>query len=120
LKQLSCFICLFHFIYLLLTLNKDLFKPLQTGTRVLQSFCDHGKIAGSTALLALAPALRKALESLVYRVELLLASSNFTNAFVLGALRHKDILSMVFLILPPPLFPESQKPRRTAITLRIR
>eukprot|EP00026_Physarum_polycephalum_P000553 Phypoly_transcript_00554.p1 GENE.Phypoly_transcript_00554~~Phypoly_transcript_00554.p1 ORF type:complete len:1482 (-),score=307.87 Phypoly_transcript_00554:54-3842(-) len=69
----------------------ELFRPLQAGTRVLQSFCDHGKIAGSTALLALAPALRKVLESLVYKVELLFASSDFKDAFSLGTLRHKDL-----------------------------
>lgn len=75
-----------------------LFKPLQAGTRILQQMCDHGKLAGSTTLLSLAPNLRKVLEALVYKVEILFASTDCADAFELGNLRHKDIFSFFYFI----------------------
>jgi len=68
-----------------------IFKNLQQGTRILHTMCEHGKIAGSTSLLAMAPPLRKVLETFVFKVELLFAGTEYENAFSLGHLKHKDI-----------------------------
>ncbi|XP_065640806.1 Fanconi anemia group D2 protein isoform X2 [Hydra vulgaris] len=78
-----------------LRLQKDLvhaiLKNLQQSTRLLQHLCGHTKFEKSSSLTAFVPALKKCLETFVYRVKALLAYNNCENAFWLGNLKNRDL-----------------------------
>ncbi|XP_065673752.1 Fanconi anemia group D2 protein isoform X6 [Hydra vulgaris] len=66
-------------------------KNLQQSTRLLQHLCGHTKFEKSSSLTAFVPALKKCLETFVYRVKALLAYNNCENAFWLGNLKNRDL-----------------------------
>ncbi|KAL0093289.1 Fanconi anemia protein FANCD2 [Phycomyces blakesleeanus] len=68
------------------------FKDFQTSTRILQTICSHVKAVKDNNLASHVPALKMALENVLYQVKILLNENNVpSDAFVLGALKHRDI-----------------------------
>lgn len=79
---------------LFLTKREDclgLLKNLQMSTRFLQHVCSHSKVMKDIALTNQVPALKKALESFVYRVKAMLALNKCGDAFWLGNLKNRDL-----------------------------
>jgi hypothetical protein len=66
-------------------------KSQQKATRLLQSFCAHGKSLRDTTLASLVPPLRKSLELLLYKVKELLQSQNKQRAFTVSDLKNRNI-----------------------------
>ncbi|KAI9025258.1 Fanconi anaemia protein FANCD2 [Phycomyces nitens] len=68
------------------------FKDFQTSTRILQTICSHVKAVKDNNLASYVPALKMVLENVLYQVKILLNENNVpSDAFVLGALKHRDI-----------------------------
>lgn len=70
-------------------------KLQQKITRLLQTFCSHGKAQRNSALTSIVPSLRKALELLLYRVKEMMQTQRAGKAFQLGNLRHRDITGAI-------------------------
>ena len=67
-------------------------KAVQKPTRVLQRLCSHAKDdKRDDRVTALVPALKRSLETLVFRVKSLLASHNCEDAMTIGLLKNKDM-----------------------------
>ncbi|MPC33810.1 Fanconi anemia group D2 protein [Portunus trituberculatus] len=74
--------------------NQDvvmLLKGVQGSTRYLQNLCTHSKVKQDTSLTRYVPPLRKALETLVYRVKAMLALNKCQKAFWMGILKNRDL-----------------------------
>ncbi|KAG2177141.1 hypothetical protein INT43_007798, partial [Umbelopsis isabellina] len=70
----------------------SILKRFQIGTKTLQIVCSHVKIVRDIQLSSYVPALKKALEIVIYQAKALLTDNNApANAFYLGALKHRDI-----------------------------
>ncbi|KAM3582486.1 hypothetical protein VKS41_005132 [Umbelopsis sp. WA50703] len=70
----------------------SILKHFQIGTKTLQIVCSHVKIVRDIQLSSYVPALKKALEIVIYHAKALLTDNNApANAFYLGALKHRDI-----------------------------
>ena len=70
---------------------QNLLKNLQTSTRTLQHVCTHVKTARDAALAGYIPAMKKTLESLLYRVKAMLAANGCAEAFWLGNLKNRNL-----------------------------
>eukprot|EP01135_Chromosphaera_perkinsii_P010387 Nk52_evm59s2118 gene=Nk52_evmTU59s2118 len=68
-----------------------LLKTLQQSTRSLQVICGHSKVIKDGTLTAQVPSLRKALESIIYRVKAMLEHNECLEAFWLGNLKHRNL-----------------------------
>lgn len=69
----------------------DVVKLAQSSTRPLQHFCEHSKIHEAASARHV-PALKKAIETFVYKVKALLANNQMpADVFWLGTLKTKDI-----------------------------
>ncbi|KAI8384780.1 Fanconi anaemia protein FANCD2 [Radiomyces spectabilis] len=69
-----------------------IFKDFQTSTRMLQVICSHVKALKDSQLSSYVPMLKKALETVIFQVKMLLTENNApADAFFLGALKHRDI-----------------------------
>ncbi|KAI8343466.1 Fanconi anaemia protein FANCD2 [Chlamydoabsidia padenii] len=69
-----------------------IFKQLQIGTRLLQIICSHVKVIKDVQLATYVPPLKKALEVVIFQVKMLLMDNHApSDAFFLGALKHRDI-----------------------------
>jgi hypothetical protein len=66
-------------------------KTQQKATRLLQSFCAHGKSLRDTKLAGLVPPLRKSLELLLYKVKEILQMQNKQRAFSVADLKNRNI-----------------------------
>eukprot|EP01125_Pyxidicula_operculata_P006895 TRINITY_DN2364_c0_g1_i4.p1 TRINITY_DN2364_c0_g1~~TRINITY_DN2364_c0_g1_i4.p1 ORF type:complete len:899 (-),score=176.81 TRINITY_DN2364_c0_g1_i4:681-3377(-) len=73
----------------------ELFKNLQKGTRQLQYICAHSKVEHNISLVNNVPKLKKAVETFMYSVKMLLLSNNCQQAFWVGNLKHKDIYGTI-------------------------
>lgn len=68
-----------------------LFKYLQSGTRLLQALCTDHKTSGMTAsTLSIIPGLRRSLESLIFKVKMMLQVNGCLESFQVGVLKNKD------------------------------
>lgn len=74
-----------------------LLRRLQQGTRPLQHICSHSKLVKDVALSGQVPAVRKALEGLVFRVKAMLTVNNCKSAFWVGNLKNRDLKGEVIL-----------------------
>ncbi|KAG0165038.1 Fanconi anemia group D2 protein [Apophysomyces sp. BC1034] len=69
-----------------------IFKDFQTSTRLLQIICSHVKVLKDIQLSGYVPPLKKALEIVIFQVKMLLTQNNApSDAFFMGALKHRDI-----------------------------
>lgn len=68
-----------------------LLKNLQQSTRSLQHFCGHSKVTKDLSLTNYVPAVKKCLETFVFRVKAMLALNKCHEAFWLGNLKNRDI-----------------------------
>ncbi|XP_044183012.1 Fanconi anemia group D2 protein-like isoform X2 [Acropora millepora] len=68
-----------------------LLKNLQQSTRSLQHFCGHSKVTKDLSLTNHVPAVKKCLETFVFRVKAMLALNKCHEAFWLGNLKNRDI-----------------------------
>ncbi|KAJ3089632.1 Fanconi anemia group D2 protein [Quaeritorhiza haematococci] len=66
-------------------------KILQSGTRLLQSICGHSKVTKDTVLVANVPLVRRSLETLLFKVKMMLQENDALKAFWLGNLKHRDL-----------------------------
>ena len=73
----------------------DILKVQQKTTRLLQTFCSHGKAVRNSALTSIVPSLRKSLELFLYRVKEMMQARGAIGAFCLGNLKHRDIAGQV-------------------------
>jgi Fanconi anemia group D2 protein len=69
------------------------FSILQVGTRILQRYCVDDQVKKSPSLVARIPALKKALEQLVFAVKSILTDNHAHGAFWLGNLKHRSIVN---------------------------
>ncbi|KAK9719616.1 hypothetical protein K7432_004682 [Basidiobolus ranarum] len=69
----------------------SIFKKIQNATRILQNVCSHSKVIKDLVLTANVPLMRKALETLLFRVKALLEHNHCLGAFWLGNLKHRSI-----------------------------
>jgi len=80
---------------LMFRMHKDdihgLLKNLQQSTRSLQHFCSHSKVAKDLSLTNHVPALKRCLETFVFRVKAMLTLNKCHEAFWLGNLKNRDI-----------------------------
>lgn len=68
-----------------------LLKNLQQSTRSLQHFCGHSKVTKDLSLTNHVPAVKKCLETFVFRVKAMLTLNKCHEAFWLGNLKNRDI-----------------------------
>ncbi|XP_064464340.1 Fanconi anemia group D2 protein-like isoform X2 [Ornithodoros turicata] len=68
-----------------------LLKNLQQGTRFLQHACGHSKVMKDVGLTGQVPFVKRALESLVFRVKAMLRKHGCQDAFWLGNLKNRDL-----------------------------
>ncbi|KAF9927139.1 Fanconi anemia group D2 protein, partial [Mortierella alpina] len=64
---------------------------LQAATRSLQNVCGHAKASRQEALMAMVPAIKKTMESLIFEVKLMLENNDASAAFWLGNLKHRNL-----------------------------
>ncbi|KAG1702372.1 Fanconi anemia group D2 protein [Nymphon striatum] len=69
----------------------NLLKKLQLCTRFLQHVCSHSKVCKDVTLTNHVPFIRKALETLLFRVKAMLAANKCMDAFWLGNLKNRDL-----------------------------
>jgi Fanconi anemia group D2 protein len=69
-----------------------LLKQLQVGTRILQTLCSHSKVSQDNGLMGIVPALRKSLETLLFKVKMMLQQHGSLSAFWMGNLKHRNIV----------------------------
>ncbi|XP_006818892.2 Fanconi anemia group D2 protein-like [Saccoglossus kowalevskii] len=70
---------------------QGLLKNLQQSTRALQHLCSHTKVLKDVSLTNHVPALKKCLESFVYRVKHMLTIHKCHEAFWLGNLKNRNL-----------------------------
>ncbi|KAK6167722.1 hypothetical protein SNE40_021685 [Patella caerulea] len=70
---------------------QSLLKALQLSTRTLHHLCGHSKIIKDVSLTTQVPLMKKALETLVYRVMLMLTVNKCHEAFWMGNLKNRDL-----------------------------
>jgi len=68
-----------------------LLKNLQQSTRSLQHICGHSKVNKDLSLTNHVPAVKKCLETFVFRVKAMLTLNKCHEAFWLGNLKNRDI-----------------------------
>ncbi|KAL9960552.1 hypothetical protein ACROYT_G034027 [Oculina patagonica] len=68
-----------------------LLKNLQQSTRSMQHFCGHSKVSKDLSLTNHVPAVKKCLETFVFRVKAMLTLNKCHEAFWLGNLKNRDI-----------------------------
>lgn len=68
-----------------------LLKDLQLSTRYLQHVCSHSKLLRDVALSNQVPALKKSLETFVFRVKAMLVLNDAAEAFWLGNLKNRNL-----------------------------
>ncbi|TPX46664.1 hypothetical protein SeMB42_g03598 [Synchytrium endobioticum] len=68
---------------------------MQKPTRTLQALCNDAKMNQDRSFLAVAPALRKALETLLEKTKHMMKLNKSRGAFVLGNLKHKNLAGQV-------------------------
>lgn len=68
-----------------------LLKNLQQSTRSLQHFCGHSKVTKDLSLTNHVPAVKKCLETFVFRVKAMLTLNKCHEAFWLGNLKNRDL-----------------------------
>jgi Fanconi anemia group D2 protein len=59
------------------------------GTRYLQHVCQHSKTIKDVSLSNHVPALKKSLETFLFRVKVTLAVNNIQGAFWMGVLKNR-------------------------------
>jgi len=72
----------------------DILKAFQKGTRQLQIICSHGKANQELSIASLVPATKKSLETVIYRVKLMLekvGDGSYVSAFGQGNLKHREL-----------------------------
>lgn len=74
----------------------DILKAFQKGTRQLQIICSHGKANQELSIASLVPATKKSLETVIYRVKLMLENTkvgdgSYVSAFGQGNLKHREL-----------------------------
>jgi hypothetical protein len=81
----------------------EVFKDLQTSTRQIQSLASHGKTSRQPTLAREAPAVKKALESLIYQVKNAvysaagLSSKSDGRIFQIGTLKNRNVDGTLFV-----------------------
>lgn len=74
----------------------QLLKTLQKSTRYLQQACNHSKVVyKDPTLMAHVPALKRCLETVLFRTKAMLAMNNLSKAFYLGSLKTRDLQGQV-------------------------
>lgn len=68
-----------------------LLRSLQHGTRFLHHVCGHSKVVKDVGLTVQVPAVKKTLETLVFRVKAMLQMHKCQEAFWLGNLKNRDL-----------------------------
>jgi Fanconi anemia group D2 protein len=68
-----------------------LLRHLQHSTRAMQTLCAHCKVENIAGALRLVPAVKKSLETLIFRVKAMLVENNCVEAFSLGTLKHRNL-----------------------------
>ena len=68
-----------------------LLKETQKSTRHLQSICNHSKVVQDVVLTSYVPALKRSLETLVFKAQAMLIDNNCHEAFSVGVLKHKGL-----------------------------
>ncbi|CAM9414996.1 unnamed protein product [Chrysoparadoxa australica] len=66
-------------------------ESLQVGTRQLHIICSHGKRQKDKALSNEAPAVRKQLETFIYRIKAITQANDCVGAMWVGNLKNKDL-----------------------------
>ncbi|KAI7882271.1 hypothetical protein K492DRAFT_145306 [Lichtheimia hyalospora FSU 10163] len=70
----------------------DILKVFQKSTRMLQIICSHVKVIKDVQLSSYVPPLKRSLEIVIFQVKMLLTENNApSDAFFMGALKHRDI-----------------------------
>lgn len=68
-----------------------LLKSMQQSTRYLQHVCQHSKTNKDVSLSNHVPALKKSLETFVFRVKVTLAVNNAVSSFWMGNLKNRNL-----------------------------
>ena len=68
-----------------------MFRVLQGSTRQIQSVCAHGKVLKDAAMSREAPAIKKALEQLIFEVKQMAKENSCLKALWVGNLKHRNI-----------------------------
>ncbi len=69
----------------------DLLKKMQANTRLLQMVCNHSKIQNDPCMSRHVPALKRSLETVLYRVKGMLQLNGATELFTMAVLKNKDL-----------------------------
>ncbi|KAG0207657.1 Fanconi anemia group D2 protein [Mortierella sp. GBA30] len=59
--------------------------------RIIQNVCGHAKASRQETLVAMVPAIKKTMESLIFEVKLMLENNDASAAFWLGNLKHRNL-----------------------------
>ncbi|KAI7733346.1 hypothetical protein M8C21_004473 [Ambrosia artemisiifolia] len=73
----------------------QLFKDFQMGTRTIQTLCSEAKGLKQTSITCKVPATKRSLERFLFRVKALLHSSSSGCTFLMGNLKHKNLIGQV-------------------------